>query len=419
MAQTPPTMPSPDQVGDDPLEASAPRDQPGLLTPPEEISAEDFVSSYGESLERTLNLDTWERGENLDRMFARLDQEIGESLEREDDFCRQIRDVVLRQIAIRPNAPPEAGVFEAKIDDLKTVHQQVLFNGAVEACYGMSASHDTLPVSITQLGVCLVSYAGEQGAWVYRLYRRDLRQHGINPVDEALAVLERRQAQSGYEPAERRDRLTQLGRRGIAAYAERAVLLTRSQAPWRMGRGHPAPYELLTGSGSMDLLLAGLDMLRQLILDHKRFIYVTNAPGEQGLLTIGHALGPLQYAVIDTSIYRIGRIIEQGHLRGSYRDRAMDFFNEVAPQILVGVYRMSDELPPHVFYAHKDCIHEAALIAMADSVLQAHSGFPMLLDLAGRMCRSTFGEEGFLAAIRSAYAQRGRLRYLSELQAQS
>ncbi len=181
MAQTPPTMPSPDQVGDDPLEASASINQPGLLTPPDEISAGDFVASYGESLERTLNLDTWERGENLDRMFARLDREIGDSLEREDDFCRQIRDVVLRQIAIRPNAPPGAGVFEAKIDDLKTVQEQVLFNGAVEACYGMSASYDTLPVSITQLGVCLASYAGEQGAWVYRLYRRDLRQHGIQP----------------------------------------------------------------------------------------------------------------------------------------------------------------------------------------------------------------------------------------------
>ena len=102
MAQTPPTMPNPDQVGDDPLEASASRNQPGLLTPPDEISAGDFVSSYGESRQRTLNLDTWERGENLDRMFARLDREIGDSLEREDDFCRQIRDVVLRQIAIRP-----------------------------------------------------------------------------------------------------------------------------------------------------------------------------------------------------------------------------------------------------------------------------------------------------------------------------
>ena len=389
--------------------------QPGLLLPPEGISGEDFVAGYGESLEQTLNLETWERGENLDRMFARLDREIGESLEREGDLCRQIRDVVLRQIAIRPNAPPGAGVFEANIDDLKTVHQQVLFNGAAEACYGMSTSHDTLPVSITQLGVCLVSYAGEQGAWVHRLYRRDLRLCGMNPVDEALAILERRQAQSGHEPAERRDRLTELGRRGIAAFAERAVLLKRSQAPWRMGRGHPAPYELLTGSGSMDLLLAGLDLLRRLILDHKRFIYVASAPGEQGLLTIGHALGPLQYAVIETSVYRIGRIIEQGHLRGSYRDRAIDFYNEVAPLILVGVYRTSSEMPPQIFYAHADFVHDAALIAMADSVLQAHSGFPVLLDLANRVCRSTFGEEGFISAVRSAYAQRGSFRYLSEL----
>ena len=122
------------------------------------------------------------------------------------------------------HAPPGAGVFKATADELKAVHQQVLFNGAVEASYGMSTRHDTLPMSITQIGVCLVSYAGEQGAWVHRLYRRDLRQQGINPVDEALAILERRQAQSGYDPAERRDRLTELGRRGITAYAERAVL---------------------------------------------------------------------------------------------------------------------------------------------------------------------------------------------------
>jgi hypothetical protein len=236
-------------------------------------------------------------------------------------------------------------------------------------------------------------------------------------VDEALAVLERRQAQSESGAVGRRDRLTELGRRGIAAYAERAALLTRSQAPWRIGRGHPAPYELLTGSGSADFLLAALDVLRRLILDHKRFIYVTQASGEQGLLSIGYSLGPLQYAVVESSVYRIGRIIERGHLRGSYRDRALDFYHEVAPQILVGVYRTSHELPPQVFYAHKECIHEAALIAMADSVLQAHSSSPMLLDLASRMCRSTFGEEGFLAAIRSAYAQRGRVGYLRDLQA--
>jgi hypothetical protein len=303
------------------------------------------------------------------------------------------------------------------IDYLWPRQQQVLFNGAVEASYGTSTGHDTLPMSITQIGVCLVSYAGEQGAWVHRLYRRDLRLRGMNPVDEALAILERRQAQSEPDRSGRRDRLTELGRRGITAYAERALLLKQSQAPWRMGRGNPTPYELLTGSGSMELLLAGLDLLRQLILDHKRFIYVASAPGEQGLLTIGQALGPLQYAVIETSVYRIGRIIEQGHLRGSYRDRAIDFYNEVAPQILVGVYRTSSEMSPQIFYAHADFVHEAALIAMADSVLQAHSGFPVLLDLANRVCRSTFGEEGFISAVRSAYAQRGSFRYLSELEA--
>src|SRR4051794_12612262 len=123
MAQTPPTMPNPDQVGHEPLGIAAASDQPGLLTPPEEISAEDFVSSYGESLAHTLNLDTWELGENLDRMFARLDEEISEALAHEDDLYKQIRDVVFPQITLRRHAPPGAGVFQATSDQLKTVQQ--------------------------------------------------------------------------------------------------------------------------------------------------------------------------------------------------------------------------------------------------------------------------------------------------------
>jgi hypothetical protein len=416
MSQTPPNEHSPVQGGDEPPDGTGAERQPGPLTPPEEVSADDFEASYGEPLERTLNLDTWEPGENLDRMFARLDMEISEALAQEDDLYKRIQEVVFPQIARRPHAPGEAGVFQATTDQLKAVQQQALFNGAAVASYGTATGHDTLPVSITQIGVCLVSYAGEQGTWVHRLYRRDLRLRGMNPLDEALAILERRQARSDLAHSDRRDQLTELGRRGITAYAERAVLLRRSQVPWRMGRGHPAPYELLTGSGSMELLLAGLELLRQFILEHKRFVYVAGVPGEQGLLTIGYALGPLQYAVIETSDYRMRRIVEEGHLRGSYREKAVDFYKEVAPQILVGVYRTSNELPPRVFYAHKDFVYEAALIAMADSVLQAHSGFPVLLDLANRVCRSTFGEEGFLSAVRSAYARRGSFRYLSELE---
>jgi hypothetical protein len=417
MSQTPPNDHTSGQMGDEPPDGARADGQPGPLIPPEEVSAEDFAASYGESLERTLDLETWERGENLDRMFERLDREVSEALVREDAIYKQIRDVIFPQIAQRRPAPPGARVFKATENELKAVQQQALFNGAVAASYGTSIGHDTLPMSITQIGVCLISYAGEQGAWVHRLYRRDLRLEGMNPVDEALAILERRQARSEPDRLGRRDRLTELGRRGIMAYAERAVLLKRSQMPWRMGRGHPAPYELLTGSGSMDLLLAGLDLLSELILGHKRFVYISTAPNEPVLLTIGYALLPLHYAVVETSEARMERIIYEGHLRGPYRKRAEEFYHDSAGKILTGVYRTSLEVPPQVFYAHADFVHEAALIAMADSVLQAHSGFPVLLDLANRVCRSTFGEEGFLSAVRSAYSRRGSLRYLSELEA--
>jgi hypothetical protein len=88
---------------------------------------------------------------------------------------------------------------------------------------------------------------------------------------------------------------------------------------------------------------------------------------------------------------------------------------ENAPKILVGVFRTSKEVPPQVFYAHADHVQEAALIAMADSILQAHRGFPMLIDLADHICTSTFGNDVFNSTVQSAYAQAGDpLRYLSE-----
>jgi hypothetical protein len=389
--------------------------QPGPFTPPEEIAADDFLASYGESLEQTLNLDTWKRGEDLAGIFARLDQEIGQALDQETEIRKRIRHVVFPQICARRSAPREAGVFQATTKELRATQYHVLFNGAVEACDGTRVEHDTLPLSITQIGICLVSYAGEQGSWIHRLFRRDLRVRGMDPVDEALALLERREARSGVDQLGKRDRLSELGRRGIMAYAERAVLLKKSEAPWRMGHGNPAPYELLTGSGSMDLLIASLDILSELILGHKRFVYIPSAPSERTLLTIGHALRPLEFAVVDTSEQRMFPILEQGHLRGPYRERAEEFYHQAAPKILTGVYRVSNEVPPQIFYAHADFVQEAALIAMADSVLQAHRGFPMLIDLADSVCRGTFGAEAFNSTVRSAYAQRGNpFRYLAE-----
>ena len=91
------------------------------------------------------------------------------------------------------------------------------------------------------------------------------------------------------------------------------------------------------------------------------------------------------------------------------------FLHEVASQVVVGVYRAGLLAPPQLFYAHKDHAAVAARIAVADSPLQAHRGFPLLLDLADRVCAASFGGESLRAPLDVAYTEAGTpLRYLAE-----
>jgi len=224
--------------------------EPLSVDGPDVVDSAEFEAGFGEPIIKTLDLETWQHGEDLSGIFERLDKEVDEALKQETNLREHVRKIIFPQIKSRANAPKEAGIFQVRVEELKRAQETVLFNGAIEACDGTSVVHDTLPLTIAQIGVCLVSYAGEQGAWFHRLYRRDLRVKGADPMEEALAILERREARSALDQPSRRDRLTNLGRRGIMAYSERAVLLNKSDKPWRMGHGNPAPYELLTGSGS-------------------------------------------------------------------------------------------------------------------------------------------------------------------------
>lgn len=126
----------------------------------------------------------------------------------------------------------------------------------------------------------------------HRLFRRDLRMAGGNPTDEALRLLERREQRGGLNQPSRRDTLSELAQRGIMAYAERAILLERSTATWRMGHGDPAPYELITGSGNLDLMIEATNILRKLIEDHQKFVFVASEPTDRLFLTIEQALEP-------------------------------------------------------------------------------------------------------------------------------
>ncbi len=380
------------------------------------ITDEAFSSAYGETIDRAIDIGTWHAGEDMADLYSRLDQVIGEAVHEEDATARRVRDVIFPRLAQRPGAPPGAGVYQAQMPQLERVHRGLLFNGGVEGCDGTSLAHETLPISITQIGICLVSYAGNQGSWIHHLYRRDFQLRGGDPVEEALTALDRRMTREAAEARDQRDKLSDLARRGIMTYAERAVLLERSSALWRMGHGNPVPYELLSGTGHMRLVEQGLKVLRSLLLDHRRVVFVPSEPNERLLLTIGNALRPLEFAIVDTLETRLRQIVEVSRYK-SYLKIAQQFVKDVGPEIVVGVFRATDIAPPHVFYAVREHACEAALIAMADSVLQYHRGFPMLIDLADTVCRSVFGSDSFNSAVQTGYAESGApTRYLLERQ---
>jgi hypothetical protein len=195
-------------------------------------------------------------------------------------------------------------------------------------------------------------------------------------------------------------------------YAERAVLLEQSTAPWRLGHGSVAPYELLTGAGvmsrsTMPLLDATAKMLRALVLDHQQFIFVPSVIADRWLMTVGDALRPLEYAVVETAERRMAAVVEGGHYGRGYDEFATQLVKDIGPNVVVGVFRAGRGAPAQAFFAHRDHVHEAAVIAMADSVLQEHRGFPMLIDIAHHVVNATMGHDTFKETIRTAYADAG------------
>jgi hypothetical protein len=91
------------------------------------------------------------------------------------------------------------------------------------------------------------------------------------------------------------------------------------------------------------------------------------------------------------------------------------FRDVVASQVVVGVYRATHLAPAQVFYAHENHADIAAHIALADSVLQEHRGFPLLLDLADNVCGAVFGGNSLTGPVSTAYADAGApWRYSSE-----
>ncbi|WP_020469387.1 hypothetical protein [Zavarzinella formosa] len=390
---------------------------------------EAFRDGFGEDLASVMNLDSWRAGQNLDAEYRRVEDEVAEAVSLEGEAELRIREEVHPKLAFIDGAPKNAGVHKTTIDELKAIHRGLLFRGAVEACDGTSQCHDTIPLTIHQIGVSLVSYQGDGGGWATRLFRRDLRRTHEDPVNEVLDLLTRRQYRGAQNHDSSGDPLSQLARRGVMTYAERAVLAYKSTAPWRMGHGNPAAHELLMGgAGSADLMIESVKAIRQLAEGHRKFVFVSSEPADRVLLTIGHSLRPLEYAIVDTLRDRLAEFIDNARFHPAVTvDNRWDgvplatdqwlvrFRDQVAARVVCGVYRASPFAPAQVFYAHEDHAAIAVRIAMADSILQEHRGFPTLIDLADEACRSLYGGATLGDLADAAYARAGAAtRYASE-----
>jgi hypothetical protein len=401
-------------------------EQPDIVPEPElpedaPVTPDEFEDAYGEPLNRTLDLDTWQDAPDFQQIYERMSSEVAEALQQERLTRNFVRDELFPRIPDQPGAPDTAGVYQATPTQVEQKHRGILLNGKIEACDGTVAMHDTLVLTVTQIGVCLTSYRGEQLTLSQRLFRRDLRTGGgYDPAEEALELLKRRSQREAVGEEDRRETIAELARRGIMAYAERAVLLDRSAAPWRLGHGQLIPYELITGAGSMELLEAALPMLRRFVVEQRRFVFVPTTIRDRLLLTIGDALRPLEYAIVETTAPRLRKIVDLGKYHPDYKRLAVDFVEEVAPQVVIGVYRAAAHCPAHVFFAHREHAHDAALIAIADSALQEHRGFPLLIDLAHNVVNAAFGANTFAEIIRTAYADAGQpYQYLGERETRS
>jgi hypothetical protein len=397
---------------------------------PDGASNEAFAACFGEPLEQILNLDAWPLGADLARENARVVRQIELAVEAEGEYQERIRERVIPRLSFLECAPPEAGHYVVPERDVLGVQHGLLFNGGTEACDGTTQVHDTLALTVYQIGVCLVSYSGNQGSWSQRLFRRDLRQQHDDPVEDTLRLLETRAARAGMNQPDHRDGLSELAQRAVMSYAEIAALVNKSKAIWKMGHGSPAPYQLLLSASNPDVMIRSVRLLRELIEGHRKFVFVASEPENRALLTIGQALRPREFAIVNTLDERIERFIETIHFTGAptvdtrWDGEPLDpgewvtrFRDVVAPQVLVGVYRASLFAPPQVFYAHRDHFELAARIVIADSELQPNRGFPVLIDLADRTCKSIYGGGSLHDIANAAYARTGAgLRYGSERQ---
>ena len=256
------------------------------------LAPSEWEGAFDEHLSRTLDLDTWAVGENLSELYARLEAEVSDAVADEDRIRDQIRSIVFPRIATGRRRAPDSGCTSSAWRTWRRL---------TAACCSMAGLKPvTARMSSTTHFLCPSPKSA--CAWSPTTANRALgftgSFAGICGSRGRIPFTRRWKCWRGAKSAMRSawraaaPKISELARRGIMAYAERAILLEKSTARWRMGHGNPTPYELLTGHWAHypEMVDAALDLMYSLVLGHQRFVFVPSAPRRRDLLTIGNAL---------------------------------------------------------------------------------------------------------------------------------
>jgi hypothetical protein len=358
-----------------------------------------------DTIRETLNFDVWGEGPGLEELLRNVQTAIRRSIDEETRLRETIRTRILAELRQFPDAPASAGVYTVDDHWIRNARRNILLTGQVTACDGASAGHDGLTTTVASVGVCLIRYDGGMNSWRSTFLRQDYDARTRDPVEQLRAVLDRRGGTGSRDGGQTSQVVHTLLRRGFMAAAERMALLERATTRWRMGHGVPAPLELLTDSGSPELIDRSLPVLESLLLDHRHWVYSPDTLSNRALLTVANALVPGELAIFQSGKPMLEAIVETANYAPGYRKRVEAFTTKLGAASVLGGFRATRYAPPQLFIAHADFAIEAGLIAMADAGLNPHHGSPLMLELAAMGARNGLGLASFRGIVEAAYAQ--------------
>lgn len=380
---------------------------------PDLLPSGAVAAALGESVQESLDLASWGTGPGLESLLAHVGTAVARSVAEEANLRDSIREKVLGKLHEFPDAPATAGVYAVPDSLIRAARRNLLLPGRVTACDAAAAGHDGLTATVVSIGVCMVRYDGEMNSWRSTFLRHDFDARAGDPVAKLRAVLDKR-AERTEAAVAGEDPIHTLLRRGFMAAAERRALLEKAGTAWKLGHGVPAPLELLTGSGSADLLDLALPVLESLLLADSRWVFVPKTLANRALLTVCNALGPGELAVIQTGKPLVDAIVEMASIPNGYRQRVLAFAEKLGAATVVGGYRATRYSPPQLFVAHAERAVEAGILAMADGGMNPHRGFPLSLELAGLGARNGLGISAFRGVVEAAYAKANATSLLAD-----